>query len=187
MLQQASDEVQPTTYDRPDYAYTRQMYIQGLSFLLRALPQDLSVEERLSIRSALPADMVEPIQLMQDGHKLPQASSATRPSILQRALASSIVQGFILLQAVVPHIVHASATIYQYDREHHVVENIAATGLQAVNGMGRSGIVVGGKLLALSDGNIGRLVKSVGIWFIDGVAGGLNDGIGEVMRMANDS
>src|ERR1700689_485701 len=84
-----------------DPSFARQLYIHGLTYLLRGLPADLTTEEQLSVRSSLPQGVVGslPIDLKSDNSKVQPNNNTSRqnePSLLHRILASVIVQLFII-------------------------------------------------------------------------------------------
>ncbi|PVH68189.1 hypothetical protein DL98DRAFT_441780, partial [Cadophora sp. DSE1049] len=44
-------------------SFARQLYLHALTYLLQALPSDLTTEEQLSVRSILPQGVVELLRL----------------------------------------------------------------------------------------------------------------------------
>jgi len=78
-------------------SFARQLYIHALTYFLRGLPTDLTTEEGLSVRSALPPDIVAPLRLEFDGVEMPsyrgskngrRRTKQSQPSVLHRTLAT---------------------------------------------------------------------------------------------------
>ncbi|KAI9674226.1 MAG: hypothetical protein M1817_002044 [Caeruleum heppii] len=176
-------------------AFARQLYVHSVSYLLRGLPPDLSTEEQLSLRSSLPSGVVEPLRLQVSEQQLiasrggdvatadGSASSGSAPSFLHRVLASTIVQLFLFLQFIIPYIKVLLRMAYNYERQHHVSERVLATSMDTVDSLGRRGLGLGDAILRINDGKVGQLVSSLGTWCVDGLVGGIQDGVGEGMMM----
>jgi hypothetical protein len=140
-IEESSNLSQPNSQSNSSFA--RQLYIHSLSYLLRGLPTDLSPDEQLSIRSALPSTVVSPITISQASSSTPETKlNITRsqpPSILHRTLASTILQLFILFQFLLPYLRVLLNRAYQYERQHRITEKVLASGVDVVDGMGRKG------------------------------------------------
>lgn len=75
--------------------------------------------------------------------------------------------------------------MYQYDRDHKVVQRVTAQGIDTIDRLGRTGLAVGGRVLAMGEGKAAQLVGVAAKWVIDGVAGGIQDGVGEVVMLSS--
>ena len=173
-----------------DATLGRHLYIHALTYLLRGLPTDLSPEEQLTVRASLPSGVAEPLRLeVQDQQLLigPGAESDTAstppPSMLHRAVASSIVQIFVFFQFLLPYLKLLLFNIYTYERTHHVTEKLLATSLDTVDALGKRGIEVSGAVARLGDGRVGQALNHITVWWVDSVAGGICDGVGEGLVM----
>jgi len=162
--------------------FARQLYLHALTYLLRALPQDLTTEEQLSVRSALPRGVVEPLRLnsvyMTGSHSSEQDS---QPSLLHRTLASMIIQLFNFVQFIMPYLKYLVRAAYQYDREHKISEKAVAQSIKTVDLVGKSGLAVGSAVWGIGGGKVGQFIGETVKWFVDGVAGGIHEGVGEGM------
>jgi hypothetical protein len=169
-------------------SFARQLYIHALTYLLRGLPTDLTAEEGLSVRSALPPGIAAPLRLEFDdvetrsyhGSKkgLRRGAKQRKPSVLHRTLATSIINFFILVQFLLPYIKVLIRAAYEYERTHHISEKVLAGSIDTVDGLGKMGVRGGGAIwgsgLALG---VGEAVN----WIVDGVSGGIHEGLGEGM------
>jgi hypothetical protein len=160
----------------------RQLYLHALTYLLRALPSDLTTEEQISVRSALPVGVVEPLRLeVPDSCPSPNHSieSDNQPSLLHRALASTIVQFFILFQFALPYLKYLLSAAYQYEREHKISEKVLSQSIETVGTLGKRSLSITGAIYGMGDGRVGQLIADVAGWFVEGVTGGIHEGVGE--------
>ncbi|KAH7385024.1 hypothetical protein BKA64DRAFT_628799 [Cadophora sp. MPI-SDFR-AT-0126] len=184
LLSLAVDESSSISQD-PSFgnaSFSRQLYLHALTYLIRALPTDLTTEEQLSIRSSLPQGIVEPIHLEVNGYLQPSASvSDSQPSLLHRILASTIVQLFIFAQFILPYISYLISAAYQYDREHKISEKAFSQGIKTVDTLGKTGLSYTGAIYGMGDGRVGQAITKTAAWFVEGVTGGIHEGVGEGM------
>jgi hypothetical protein len=163
-------------------SFARQLYIHALTYLLRGLPTDLTTEEQLSVRSALPIGIVEPLRLeVNPSH--PSSSPKSEPSLLHRTLASTIVQFFILFQFILPYLKYMLSAAYTYEREYKISEKVLSQGIEAVDVVGKSSVGFVGAVCGIGDGKVGQVVADVAGWFVEGVTGGIHEGLGEGMAV----
>ena len=164
-------------------SFARQLYIHAITYLLRALPTDLTTEEQLSIRSSLPSGVVEPFRLEVNPEYNSPAQSAenNQPSLLHRTLASTIIQIFIFFQFILPYLKYLLHSAYQYDREHKISEKVLSQGIEAVDIIGKQGLTLTGAIYGMGDGKVGQMITETVAWFVEGCIGGIHEGIGEGM------
>ncbi|XMA16698.1 hypothetical protein WAI453_009489 [Rhynchosporium graminicola] len=182
LLSLAVDEASTLSHN-PDFgnaSFARQLYLHALTYLIRALPTDLTTEEQLNIRSSLPAGIVAPLHLESSGFSQ-STTSDSEPSLLHRALASTIIQLFIFIQFILPYIKYLLSTAYQYDREHKISEKVLCQGLETVDVLGKAGVSWTGAICEMADGKLGQVVTETAAWVIEGVTGGFHEGLGEGM------
>lgn len=151
----------------------RQLYIHSLTYLLRALPEDLTAEEEVSVRGALPMALLS--------HTEPPPRPASEPSLLHRTLASTIVQLFILLQFVLPYLKYLLTAAYRYEREHKIAEKVLRQGVDAVDMLGRQSVQFTAAIYEIGEGRVGQVIGDGVKWVVDGVTGGIHEGVGEGM------
>jgi hypothetical protein len=143
----------------------------------------MSTEEQLSIRGALPPGVVEPLRLdANPGYNAHAVSPPSdQPSLLHRTLASTIVQLFILFQFILPYLKYLLSAAYQYDREHKISEKLVSQGIETVDSLGKTGISFTAALYGMGDGKVGQMITQTAAWFVEGITGGIHEGVGEGM------
>ncbi len=163
-------------------SFARQTYVHALTYLLRALPTDLTTEEQLSVRSALPSGVVEPLHIgINPEYTAHPPSQPTEPSLLHRTLATTIIQLVLLLQFILPYLKYLVSAAYQYDREHKISEKILSHSIETVEGLGKTGLGITAAVYGIGDGKVGDMISQAIVWFVEGVTGGIHEGLGEGM------
>ncbi|KAF7881494.1 hypothetical protein EAF00_011863 [Botryotinia globosa] len=162
----------------------RQLYIHALTYLLRALPSDLSTEEKMSLQSAIPTAIVESLQEESYASENSQDSNSGEPSsLLQRSIAAIIIQLFILFQFILPYLKQILSSAYQYDRTHKISEKVLSKGIVTVDTIGKSSLAVTGAVYGMSDGKVGQALTDAAAWIVEGVTGGVHEGVSEGLIM----
>ncbi|KAL4970376.1 uncharacterized protein BDV14DRAFT_42690 [Aspergillus stella-maris] len=168
----------------------RSLYLNSMAYLLSALPEDLSPDETALLRSSMPEPLKPPLTLLsptdpnhpQHQHQLQQSPAHPGPahrSYLHRLLASSIIYICLLLQLLMPYLKEVMFQLYRYDRAHRITERITALILLLAEKLGRGGVGLGNTVLNLYDGKTGAAVNGAAAWWMEGVAGGIYEGLGE--------
>jgi hypothetical protein len=125
--------------------------------------------------------VVEPLRFEVNGGYPPRISpnSGGAPSLLHRTLASSIVQLFILFQFILPYLKYLLSVAYQYDRTHRISEKVLSQSIETVDTIGKKGLSFTGAIYGLNDGKVGQAITEAAAWFVEGVTGGIHEGVGE--------
>ncbi|KXL44938.1 hypothetical protein M433DRAFT_67804 [Acidomyces richmondensis BFW] len=186
LLIQASQELDSSA---ANVGYSRKLYVDGLEYLLRGLPADLTIEEQLSLRAALPPLLhpgVEDEQtvVVATGEQSvidPERASAL-PSTLQCLVSWITFRIFLMVSFFLSYTQLLLQTAYRYDREWKISDRLLAQGLIAADHVGKQTMSLASNVCAMNDGKVGEAVKDVGKWWIQGVSGGLYEGIGEGME-----
>lgn len=165
--------------------FARTVYLHALTYLIRALPSDLTAEEQMSIRSSLPEGVVEPLQLELNRHSYASSGppDTDEPSLLHRTLASGIVQLFIFLQFILPYLNYLLSAACRYEREHKISEKVLRQGIETVDSLGKTGLTLTGAIYGLGDGRVGQVMTETAAWLVEGITGGIHEGVGEGMAM----
>ncbi|KAL4818599.1 hypothetical protein BDW67DRAFT_156928 [Aspergillus spinulosporus] len=189
LLRQAGYEAQKPTCESH---HVRSLYIDSMAYFLSALPEDLSSEETLTVRRMLPEKLkpaftpsagLELSDSSQHPHAIPAGAYPPRRSYLHRLLAASIIYFCILLQYLMPYIKDVLIHLYRYDRAHRVTERVTAATLCVIEKVGRGSVNLGTSVLNMCDGKPGSVVSGAAEWWIEGVAGGIYEGVGEGMAI----
>ncbi|CAI7599219.1 unnamed protein product [Penicillium glandicola] len=170
---------------QPDGRLARSLYVNALVYLLDALPLDLTTEETSMIQRHIP----EPVKVGLTTYPGPpgyldgadRKISPQPRSYLHKILASTIVQLFILLRFILPYAKVLLHQLYEYERTHRITERIVTTTLEAVDGLGKGGVNIGAAVCKLNEGRVGAALSNFAVWWVEGVAGGIYEGVGEGM------
>lgn len=156
--------------------------------MLRGLPGNLSPEEKLSVSSAIPDDVIAlrtatlPSKDLAQHHgnlcgsvKEPYQS----PSILHRILAAVIVQIFLIVHILLPYIKLFVAAAYRYERRYRISERVLSSGISTMDGVMRRGMEISNSVYRMNEGKVGQALNELMVWWIRGVTGGIHQGVGE--------
>lgn len=170
-----------------DGRLSRSLYINALMYLLDALPADLTPDETTMLKQRLPetvkASIAPPPPIVQNVTSettIPKVVSPTRSS-LHRLLASTIVQLFLLVRLLLPYIRLLLHRAFEYERSHRITEHIFIATLDAVDSLGKSSADFGTTLCKFNEGRVGVAVGNMATWWVEGIAGGIYEGVGEGM------
>ncbi|KAB8299315.1 hypothetical protein EYC80_001390 [Monilinia laxa] len=163
----------------------RQLYIHALTYLLRALPSKLTTEETTSLQAAMPKDVVDSLQEESNTSETDQKFGISNgpPSLLQRSVAATIIQLFILFQFILPYLKYLLTLAYQYDRTHKISEKVLSKGIVTVDTLGKSGLAITGAVYGMGDGRVGQALTEAVAWVVEGVTGGVHEGVREGLVM----
>ncbi|KAF1997346.1 hypothetical protein P154DRAFT_547402 [Amniculicola lignicola CBS 123094] len=165
-------------------ALTRQLYIHGLTYLLRGIPSDLTAEEMLSLQAAVP----QSLQNDANAHALialPNQAGLARecpppnPSVLHRVTAAIVFQSFILIQFLLPYIKLLIGHAYRFERDHKVTQRIFNKSIMTVDELGRRSLQLSQTVCQMNDGKVGQALNELTMWWVQGLTGGLQQGISE--------
>ena len=169
-------------------SFARQLYIHALTYLLRGLPADLTTEETVAVRSALPQGLVTPMRVevgagqgslfLDANTRINGRTKDNPPSVLHRTLARTIINLFLFVQFVLPYLKVLLQAAYQFERSHQISEKLLASGMDTVDGIGKIGMKSG---TALWGSGVALGLGEVVAWIAEGVSGGIQEGLGEGM------
>ncbi|CAG8909789.1 unnamed protein product [Penicillium egyptiacum] len=168
---------------QPDGRLARSLYVNALVYLLDALPSDLTTEETSMLQRHMPETVK--VGLMPYPRPPGDLDSANRNitpqprSYLHKVLASTILQLFILLRLLLPYLRVLLRQLYEYERTHHITERIVTTTLEAADGLGKGTVNIGAAVCKFNEGRVGTALANFAAWWMEGVAGGIYEGVGE--------
>lgn len=142
-----------------------------MAYLIQGLPSDLTEQEKLSLKQAIPESLKD---------SSPPAVTRPRkrnPSLLHRSLASTIIAACLLIRLALPYIKLFIALAYSYDRAHRIRERAFAFSVTAADSLGKRSVA-----LASTAMTNGIVLGAVTYW-VDGISGGLNEGLGEGLKV----
>ena len=163
-----------------DIAFERSAYIDGVSYLLRGLPGELDEAETTVLRRALPVPLVDPsaAPAPRCGHH-PRICDLTRQSALHRWTRRLVANIIVWFFVAWPYIVSLIQRIAHYERKHKVSERVVERGMELANACTRRGADVSESVCRMGDGRVGQALTDRLSWAIQGVTGGLSDGVEE--------
>ena len=170
---------------------TRQLYMHGLTYLLRALPNDLTPEERMSLQAAIPTHLLEPpasppsdtLVRLSQSPGVARRETLQDTSLLHRLTAMVVFQAFVFLQFLLPYVKLLIGHAYRFEREHKITHRIVNTGLITVDEIGRRGLKLSHTVCQMGDGKVGQAINDLTFWWIRGLTGGIQEGISDGVVM----
>ncbi|KAF2704619.1 hypothetical protein K504DRAFT_472363 [Pleomassaria siparia CBS 279.74] len=173
--------------DESNADLTRQLYLHGMTYLLRGLPSELTTEERLSLSAAIPGSIAN---LTNDPtthalvHRSYQAEVAREaasqpPSVLHRITATIVFQMFVLFQFLLPYIKLFIGQAYRFERDHNVTQRLVNQGIMTVDQLGRRSLQLSKTVCQMNNGKVGQAIHDMTIWWVRGLTGGIQQGISE--------
>ncbi|RHZ59829.1 hypothetical protein CDV55_100425 [Aspergillus turcosus] len=193
LLRNAGYEAQQSACDG---RFVRSLYINALGYLLDALPADLTDEESMTIHHNLPARIKATLAAPAPAQPGAGAGAAVtmvnqgagtrypaERSYLHRLLASSIVQFFLIVQFLLPYVKILLHQVYRYERSHRITERLVTATLDAADSLGKGSVSLGSTVLRLNEGKVGTAFTNLAAWWVEGVAGGIYEGVGEGMMI----
>lgn len=93
------------------------------------------------------------------------------------------MQIFLALSVLLPHLKVLLRGAYRYERAHRVSERIFAASIDAVDGLGHFGVNAVDLLLHSGNGRVGELLAACLVWWVEGISGGVKEGVDEGMVM----
>lgn len=157
--------------DAHSQAFSRQLYLDAMAYLIQGLPSDLTDQEILHLKKALPESLKRsaPPKTIQPTER--------NPSLLHRSLASTIIAICLLLRLALPYIKLLVALAYNYDRAHHVKERLLAFSINTADIFGRRSMALASTAMT------NEVVLGAVTYWVDGIRGGLNEGLGEGLKV----
>lgn len=182
---EASSPIQDA--DETSTTLTRQLYLHGLTYLLRGLPAELSAEETSSLQAALPRELTylsigsqpQALMPMSQHNSLSREGPQEEPTMLHRITATCVFQIFMLAHFLLPYIKIFLAQAYQFERKHQITRRLVNTGVTTVDELGRKGIKLSQMVCRMNDGKVGQAIEEMTILCVKSVTGGVQQGIEE--------
>jgi hypothetical protein len=95
------------------------------------------------------------------------------PSIIHRIVAAIVLQIFILAQLLAPYMSYFLAVTYRFERRHHISERMLKSGIRTMD----QAVKIGDTVCRMNDGKVGNALQDFIIWWMNGVAGGVQEGV----------
>ncbi|KAI1806146.1 hypothetical protein F4811DRAFT_551102 [Daldinia bambusicola] len=177
---------QSASQETADLTFARKSYIDGVAYMLKALPDDMDDYEVSIIRRALPKSC---LQINMNGQiEGGLGRPGWRPSDRAKTFLHSAVQGFVTglvifiwsLLSFFAVVIRAGA---YYERQYNISQHIISSGFVFASIVGKQSGVLSEKISAMSEGKLGKAMSELAAWTIESVAGGVHDGIGQGLQL----
>ncbi|KAM0328204.1 hypothetical protein ACHAQA_005611 [Verticillium albo-atrum] len=174
--------------------FERKAFLDGAEYIMKALPADLSPQELDRLRTSAPRALV----LAPGGcassstsssrcHSPCRTSARARRSLLHRWVQATVVQMFVLAQLALPYVVLLVRLAARAEREYNISQNVVSAGWGVMNSIGAQGVRATGTLCGIGEGRLGQAVAEAVAWTVEGVSGGLSEGVGQGMMIMGAS
>ena len=156
--------------DPQNQAFSRQLYVNSMTYLLQGLPSDLSDQEIHYLQSSFP-------EQLNTTRCIGDASCDHRaPSMLHRSIASLILSLCLLIKLILPYIKQVLAVAYSYERTHHVTERALVSSMATIDSVSNKSSSLAGSAIE------NKAVTGAFMYCVEGICGGLNEGLGEGLK-----
>ncbi|OTB08100.1 hypothetical protein M426DRAFT_200989 [Hypoxylon sp. CI-4A] len=177
---------QSASQETTDVVFARKSYIDGVAYMLKALPDDLDDYETTIIRRALPQTLVRmDINGRIEGNP---DRPLWLPSSKVKAFVHSTVQGFVtgfvlFAYLVLSFLASVIRTGAYYERQYNISQYIVSSSFVFAAALGKQSGAISEKVSAMSEGRVGKIVTDLAFWTVESVSAGVQDGIGQGLHL----
>ncbi|OQO06678.1 hypothetical protein B0A48_08465 [Cryoendolithus antarcticus] len=167
-----------------DEELRRRLYIDGVGYLLRSLPESLTFEEEVALRAALPNCLAgNSIRSEQSGlqDRSHPRQTTTRKPLLHRAAATSALYTILALSVVIPCVQSVCSQAYTIDRRHKISDRLIASATAVAQSTTTQMLALAAVVWDLNDGRLRRAVGDLGVWLARDLSGGAHEGVMEAI------
>jgi hypothetical protein len=162
----------------------RRLYIDGISYVLRGLPADLTREEALTIRTAVPASILpapqEDSALIQQPTQQPHQPTSP-PTLLHRAVSTTTFYTLLALTLLIPHLQTLFATLCALDARHQFSTRFLAQTSFLLRMLAAQAVAVLAMAWGANDGALRHACRDFGVWVLRDFCGGMDEGVGRAV------
>ena len=167
--------------DENSKVFSRHLYVHSLTYILRGLPEELSEVEISCLKNAIPPSLHNSHWEGKCIESSPHQRQSSQPSLLHRLLATCIVYLFIFFNFIIPYVKWFFRSAYNYERTHHLSERLFSASIKIADQVSRKGTSLAGTILNSGNGRVGGIIAAACAWWIEGISGGIHEGVGEGM------
>lgn len=188
----------PSTANDP---LNRRLYIDGISYILRGLPSDLSEEETIVLREAIPQSVHPPPQPQpanqlttttattpnpstpnhQTQRPYPTHPSQTQQTLLHRTTSALTFYTLLLLTLLLPHLRALLTTLHSLDARHKLSARFFAQASLLLRLFAAQALALVAMAWDANDGAVRHACRDFGVWVLRDVCGGLDEGVGRAV------
>jgi hypothetical protein len=161
----------------------RRLYIDGISYILRGLPSDLTPEETLVLRAATPASLTPEPQsetaVQQPTHQPKQSTEP--PTLLHRTISTATFYTLLLLTLMIPYVQALFTALYALDARHNFSARFLTQTTFLLRLLAAQAVAVLAMAWGANDGALRHACRDFGVWVLRDVCGGMDDGVGRAV------
>ncbi|CAI6089919.1 unnamed protein product [Clonostachys chloroleuca] len=163
--------------------FERKAFVDGVTYLIRALPPNLDERELEQVKAALPVSLSLPITESATHPRAmsPPATSGLPRSVLHRSVQLVVVQLILFLHFLLPYLILLFRTVVTFERKFKVSEAVFEQGINLAGAFRRQATRFVDAAVKVNDGKVGQGLSSVVAWIVKEVTRGIADGVGEGM------
>lgn len=178
-----SQPTQPTTDP-----LNRRLYIDGISYILRGLPEDLTTEEALVLRAAAPPALLPPPAApaqsdtsLQHQPKQQPSQPTELPTLLHRTTSTLTFYTLLLITFALPYLQTLFATLYALDARHRFSARFLTQTTLLLRLLAAQVLAVAAMAWGANDGALRHACRDFGVWVLRDVCGGMDEGVGRAV------
>lgn len=183
-----------------DGAFIRKSFIDGVSYLLRALPDNLDKHELATIEQSLPTQCLlvrsvdqqtdSSLQMYQQDQP-PQQQQQQREegpleALLRHAVRKAALQ-FVLVVYLFARLVTVLIRMAaHYEAKYNISSQVFERSVVVANGAVQCGVMFAAKIGNTGDGGrLGQALARAGLWTLDLMTGAIQEGLSEGIQAIN--
>ncbi|KAI7770712.1 hypothetical protein LZL87_004499 [Fusarium oxysporum] len=167
-----------------DVAFERKAFVDGVTYLLKALPQELDEGELRRIQCALPEQVnLSDVALTRAEPDSKRVRPSQPRSIIHRGVQMTVVNLIFFLSFLMPYLLLLVRCAARLERKYKISEKVVGHGVDLVNSIGKQGASLTEAIGQMNDGKVAQALLEVFVWTVDGVTQGISDGLGEGLSM----
>ena len=170
----------------PSEAVGRRLYIDGVGYLLRGLPTDLSADEEMVIRTALPEKLAAQTASDQLGSE--QRVSKTeahdaKATLLRRTVSAATLYTILILSVLIPYLHYALRRLWAFDQQHKLSTRLYTQAALLAQLLSAQVLAVMALAWDMNEGQLRTACRDAGVWLLRDVTGGANEGVRKAVEM----
>ncbi|KAJ9145149.1 hypothetical protein NKR19_g6179 [Coniochaeta hoffmannii] len=159
--------------------FERRAYLDGVSYLLRGLPQDMDETEMSILRRALPSSIAEvgAEPRGQLGFFGQPRDEYQKPSMLHKSLRLVVARAIVWFCILWPYILVLLRWAAAYERKHRISEQVVGQAMAMGTTCGNWAMSVSEAICSRGDGKVGRALADIVAWAVHDMVAGVSEGV----------
>lgn len=169
-----------------DATFERRAYLDGVSYMLRGLPQDLDKTEMSVLQEALPSSLARARMYNRGQLILPGQSGSghTKPSVLHKSMRAIVARAIVWFCILWPYILVLLRWAAAYDKKHSISEQVVSQCMSLVTACGRFAVGVCEVICSRADGRVGQALADTVAWTVHDMVAGVSEGVQDGLSQA---